>query len=105
MAAGAAAGRARDADRAGWWSPSRASIEQSLALARPAIEALRAHARDQGIDAAHGLELRLTGEATLNQEELQSVRAGASLAALLTTAAVTGLLVWGLGSLRLIARP
>ena len=55
--------------------------QQSLALARPAIEALRAHARDQGIDAAHGLELRLTGEATLNQEELQSVRAGATLAA------------------------
>jgi hypothetical protein len=77
--------------------------QQSLALARPAIEALRAHARDQGIDAAHGLELRLTGEAALNHEELQSVRAGAALAALLTTVAVTGLLIWGLGSLRLIA--
>jgi uncharacterized protein len=77
--------------------------QQSLALARPAIEALRAHARDQGIDAAHGLELRLTGEATLNQEELQSVRASATLAAVLTTVAVTGLLIWGLGSLRLIA--
>jgi hypothetical protein len=77
--------------------------QASLALARPAIDALREHARGQGIDGAHGLELRLTGEATLNQEELQSVRAGATLAAVLTTAAVTGLLIWGLGSLRLIA--
>ena len=51
----------------------------------------------------HGLELRLTGEATLNQEELQSVRSGATLASVLTTLAVIALLVWGLGSLRLIA--
>jgi uncharacterized protein len=77
--------------------------QASLALAGPAIEALREHARVQTIDGAHGLELRLTGEATLNQEELQSVRSGATLAAVLTTLAVTGLLVWGLGSLRLIA--
>jgi hypothetical protein len=77
--------------------------QASLTLAGPAIEALRDHARAQAIDDAHGLRLRLTGEATLNQEELQSVRSGATLAAVLTTLAVTGLLVWGLGSLRLIA--
>ena len=77
--------------------------QASLALAGPAIEALRAHAADLEIDPAHGLELKLTGEATLNQEELQSVRAGATRAAALTTVAVSGLLVWGLGSLRLIA--
>ncbi len=75
----------------------------SFGGAAAAIEALRAHARALGIDAAHGLSLNLTGEATLSQEELQSVRAGATLAALLSTAAVTLLLVWGLQSLRLIA--
>jgi hopanoid biosynthesis associated RND transporter like protein HpnN len=75
----------------------------SLEPAAPAIEALRAEAQALGIHAAHGLELRLTGAAALDLEELESVRSGASLAALLTTLAVTLLLVWGLGSLRLIA--
>ncbi len=75
----------------------------TLAPAGPALEALRASARELGIDAAHGLGLSLTGAAALDLEELQSVRAGASLAALLTTAAVALLLVWGLGSWRLIA--
>jgi hypothetical protein len=77
--------------------------QASLALAGPAIEALREHARAQAIDDERGLRLRLTGEATLNQEELLSVRSGATLAIVLTTLAVSGLLVWGLGSLRLIA--
>jgi hopanoid biosynthesis associated RND transporter like protein HpnN len=77
--------------------------QASLALAGPAIEALRARAADLEIDPAHGLDLKLTGAATLNEEELQSVRSGATLAAALTTVTVTGLLVWGLGSLRLIA--
>ncbi|HEX6141991.1 MAG TPA: MMPL family transporter, partial [Geminicoccaceae bacterium] len=45
----------------------------------------------------------LTGPAALDLEELQSVRAGATLAAVLTTLAVSLLLVWGLGSVRLIA--
>ena len=85
-----AAGRAARPRSGGWWSRSRASISSRWRSRGPAIEALRAHARDQGIDAAHGLELRLTGEATLNQEELQSVRAGATLASVLTTLAVTG---------------
>ncbi len=69
----------------------------------PAIRALREHARALGIDAAHGLSLDLTGEATIDQEELQSVSSGATLAAVFSTAAVTLLLVWGLRSLRLIA--
>jgi uncharacterized protein len=69
----------------------------------PSIDALRAHARALGIDAEHGQSLELTGRATIDQEELQSVSSGATLAALLSTAAVTLLLVWGLRSLRLIA--
>ena len=74
----------------------------SLAVATPAIEAVRAHARAVGIDTDSGLRLQMTGEATLNQEELQSVRAGATVAGVLSTAAVTLLLVWGVRSLRLI---
>ena len=74
----------------------------SLALATPAIEAMRAHARTVGIDPGFGLRLSLTGEAALNQEELQSVRAGAMVAGVLSTVAVTLLLVWGVRSLRLI---
>ena len=74
----------------------------SLAVATPAIEAVRAHARAVGIDPDAGLRLSLTGEATLNQEELQSVRAGATVAAVLSTSAVTLLLVWGVRSVRLI---
>jgi uncharacterized protein len=74
----------------------------SLAVATPAIEAVRAHARAVGIDTDSGLRLRMTGEATLNQEELQSVRTGATVAAVLSTTAVTLLLVWGVSSLLLI---
>ncbi|HEX2478296.1 MAG TPA: MMPL family transporter, partial [Geminicoccaceae bacterium] len=74
----------------------------SLAVATPAIEAVRAHARAVGIDPDAGLRLSLTGEAPLNQEELQSVRAGATVAAVLSTSAVILLLVWGVRSVRLI---
>ena len=75
----------------------------SAASVAPAIAALREHARALGIDGDHGLSLELTGKATIDQEELQSVSSGAKLAGLLSTAAVTLLLVWGLRSLRLIA--
>lgn len=75
----------------------------SMAPAAAAIEAVRAHARAIGIAPERGLRLSLTGEAVLDHEELQSVRAGALLAASLTTVSVAGLLVMGLRSLRLIA--
>jgi uncharacterized protein len=75
----------------------------SLAPARDAIEAVRAAALAVGIAPEHGLSLGLTGPAVLDYEELQSVQAGAILAGGLTAVAVAGLLVWGLGSARLIA--
>lgn len=74
----------------------------SLAPAADAIAALRAHAAALGILPADGLELKLTGQAVLDHEELESVGSGALLAATITTVAVAVLLVWGLGSLRLI---
>jgi hopanoid biosynthesis associated RND transporter like protein HpnN len=75
----------------------------SMAPAAAAIGALRAQAADLKIAAAQGLQLRLTGAAVLDTEELESVGSGALLASVLTTLAVAALLVWGLRSLRLIA--
>ena len=74
----------------------------TLAPAEPAIQAVRAEARALGLNQAYGGELRLTGPAVLDQEELESVSSGALAASLLTTVAVSLLLVWGLRSLRLI---
>lgn len=75
---------------------------EDLRPAADAIDALRAHAAELGIGPAAGIQLRLTGSAVLEQEELESVVAGATLAAVITTVAVSVLLVWGLQSLRLI---
>lgn len=75
----------------------------SIAFAAEAIDAIRDRARALGIVPERGLTLSLTGPAALDQEELESVSSGTLLASVLTTAAVTGLLVWGLGSWRLIA--
>jgi uncharacterized protein len=75
----------------------------SFAPAAAAIDALRAHASAVGIDAGRGLRLAITGKAALDDEELESATSGALLAGILSTLAVTALLVWGLRSLRLIA--
>ena len=75
----------------------------SLAPAGAAIEALRAAAGRLAIDPAHGLQLRLTGAAVLEDEELASVASGALTAVAITTVAVALLLFWGLRSWRLIA--
>jgi hypothetical protein len=75
----------------------------SLAPASEAIAAVRAAAAKLEIDPAHGLQLRLTGGAVLEDEELASVGAGALTASAITMVAVTLLLLWGLRSWRLIA--
>ncbi|MGH6917453.1 MAG: MMPL family transporter, partial [Geminicoccaceae bacterium] len=74
----------------------------SLAPASEAIAALRAAAARLDIDPAHGLQLRLTGGAVLEDEELDSVSQGAVTSSVVTTVAVVLLLVWGLRSGRLI---
>lgn len=76
---------------------------ETLSPASGAIETLAEHALRLGIHPGNGLVLRLTGEAVLDQEELVSVRRGATMAAALTTMAVAALLVLGLRSGRLIA--
>ena len=74
----------------------------SLAPASEAIAALRAAAERLDIGPQQGLELRLTGGAVLEDEELESVAAGALVASVATTVAVVLLLFWGLRSWRLI---
>jgi hopanoid biosynthesis associated RND transporter like protein HpnN len=75
----------------------------SLQPAEDAIDGIRALAREAGIDATHGLSVRLTGSAAMEQEELSSVEKGMGLAAVLSLVLVLGILIAGLGSLRLVA--
>ena len=96
--------------------PGRRACDRAPAGACPAAPRLRVAGAcqpgDRGparcgrcrldIDPAHGLQLHLTGGAVLEDEELQSVGAGALTASVLTTAAVALLLLWGLRSWRLI---
>lgn len=74
----------------------------SLAPAAPAIAALHAHAKELGLDADHGIELHLTGSVVIDEEELASVGRSTSQATVISTLGVLGLLIWGLGSFRLI---
>jgi len=74
----------------------------SLTPGADAIVMLRASADDLSINDDHGIRLRLTGSAVLEHEELQTVSSGAVWAGLTATAGVAILLIWGLGSFRLI---
>ncbi|MBT5753290.1 MAG: MMPL family transporter [Rhodospirillaceae bacterium] len=74
----------------------------SLQPAEDAIDTVRRLAAEENIDAAHGLNLRLTGSAALEQEELASVEKGMGLAAIVSLVLVLGILLAGLGSLHLV---
>jgi len=74
----------------------------SLAPAASVIDAVRRHAKEQGIGDQGQPSLRLTGSAVIEHEELASVSSGAVWAGVTATAGVALLLVWGLGSIRLI---
>ncbi len=74
----------------------------SLQPAEKAIDTVRGLAGELNINAAHGLRLRLTGSAALEQEELASVKTGMGLAALVSLVLVLVILLAGLGSVRLM---
>ncbi|MGI9500561.1 MAG: MMPL family transporter, partial [Geminicoccaceae bacterium] len=74
----------------------------SLAPAAGAIEAIREIAEQLGIDGKQGPRMRLTGSAVIEHEEFETVSSGAVWAGLSATAGVAFLLVFGLGSIRLI---
>jgi len=75
----------------------------SLSPADDAMETIRKLGHEMGIDAAHGLNLRLTGSAALEEEELASVETGMGLAAVISLVLVLVILVAGLGSVRLVS--
>jgi hopanoid biosynthesis associated RND transporter like protein HpnN len=68
----------------------------------PALDKLRALAKEAGIDQQHGVRLRITGNLALEHEEMQAVTEGASIAGVLAILLVTATLFVGLGSVRMI---
>lgn len=74
----------------------------SLAPAAGAIEATRDIAKQQDLNREGGPSMRLTGSAVIEHEELKTVSSGAIWAGLFATAGVAFLLIFGLGSVRLI---
>ncbi len=74
----------------------------SLQPAGPAIAAIRLIAAQIAVAPGGEIGVRLTGSAALQEEEFESVAAGAGTAGLLSLALVTVLLIWGLRSARLI---
>lgn len=73
----------------------------SLNPAGTALETIRERAVEAGLTPENGIRVRLTGSAAMNQDELESVREGIGLSGLLSLVVVTGLLLWGLRSVKL----
>ncbi|MFQ6018153.1 MAG: flippase-like domain-containing protein [Kiloniellaceae bacterium] len=74
----------------------------SLEPAAAAIETVRRLAGELELTEAKGLQVRMTGTAMMFQDELRSVREGVGLAGLLSAFLVSGLLMIGLRSPRLV---
>ncbi|MFN3077799.1 MAG: MMPL family transporter [Alphaproteobacteria bacterium] len=74
----------------------------TLHPAAQAMDAVRALAADPAVTAGNSVRVRMTGEAALSDEELQSVEQGTGLGNLLALAVACVLLVLGLRSLRLV---
>jgi hopanoid biosynthesis associated RND transporter like protein HpnN len=73
-----------------------------LAPAAAAVDAIYDSAASLGLDEAAGVDVRVTGEAVMQQEELQALQSGLGLTGLLSLGLVILLLVFGLQSLRLV---
>ncbi len=67
-----------------------------------AMSLIRATARDLGLTPESGVRVRLTGSAAIGSEELESVSRGAALAGIISLVVVSGLLIYGLRSFRLV---
>ena len=74
----------------------------SLSPAAPAMQAIRAIAREEGLTPDNGVRVRLTGGLALSTEELSSVFEGAKYASLLSLTLVSICLLIGLRSLALV---
>lgn len=94
--------------------PDRPSDRRQVILAKPrldratlslgglAIEAVRADAAQLGLDPAHGVRVRLTGEPAIDGDELKSVQDSVGLASAISLALVTVLVFIGLRSPKLV---
>jgi len=74
----------------------------SMQPAAAAMDAIRTLASELDLDAAHGVTVRMTGEAALETEELASVETGMGLAGVLSLSLISLLLTICFGSVRLI---
>lgn len=74
----------------------------SMQPAAAAMDAIRLLANELNLNKAHGVTVRMTGEAALETEELASVETGMGLAAALSFTLISVLLAACFGSLRLI---
>ena len=75
---------------------------KSLSPAADAIKAIHADAAALGLDAAHGVEVRVTGAPALEEDDLRSVKNGVGLASLVSLVLVSIIVVLGLRSARLV---
>ena len=75
---------------------------ESFAPAHKAVKAVRAAAAALSLDPAHGVKLRITGGAAMDEDELKSVEQGVGLASAVSLVLVTVLVFLGLRSPRLV---
>jgi hypothetical protein len=73
---------------------------ESMQPAAPAMDGIRAIARDLKLDEIHGVTVRITGEAALESEELETVAVGMEVAGGVSLVLVIGLLLLCYRSLR-----
>jgi hypothetical protein len=73
---------------------------ESMQPAAPAMDGVRAIAGDLKLDGAHGVSVRITGEAALQSEELETVARGMEIASGVSLVLVIGLLLLCYHSLR-----
>ncbi|MGB8273947.1 MAG: MMPL family transporter [Alphaproteobacteria bacterium] len=74
----------------------------TLAPAKHAIDAVRADAAELGLTAEHGFNVRITGGAALDEDEIRSVRDDVGLASFISLTLVTILAFLGFRSPRLV---
>lgn len=75
---------------------------ETLARAHQAIKAVRKAAAALSLDPAHGVKVRLTGGAAMDEDELKSVEHGVGLASVISLVLVSVLVFLGLRSPRLV---
>ena len=74
----------------------------TLLNAGPAVQAIREAAAALGLDAAHGIRVRITGDPVLNYEELIAIGTQTWHVALISMVLFTAAVIWALRSARIV---